>query len=132
MFLFAGLGKFSSLSGFVHGFILPTFAKTWLPTWLLLPYGYGLPFAEVGLGALLLLGVARNAVLFGTGLLLISLTFGQVLLQQPGVVFNNMVYVFLAAGLLFLGEHDRWSFCCCLGKKEDGATNCGCGDKAAG
>ncbi len=116
MFLFFGLGKLQSVSGFVNGFLLPTFEKTWLPHWLLVPFGYCLPFLETGFGALLLLGLARNATLLATGLLLIVLTFGQVVLKQAPVVFTNMAYVFFTASLLFLAEHDTWVVPCCRQK----------------
>ena len=108
MFLFFGVGKLFGLKGFVNGYLLLQFSKTWLPQWLLVPYAYVLPFVEVALGLLLLLGLARNATLIGAGLLLLSLTFGQIILQQPPVVFQNMGYVVLTAGLLFFGEHDTW------------------------
>jgi thiosulfate dehydrogenase (quinone) large subunit len=103
--LFAGIAKLGNVSGFA-GHITTEFAKTWLPKALLVPYAYALPFAEVGLGALLLLGIARNAVLFITGLLFISLTFGQVLLGQP-IVFQNTMYTVVTAAILFADAHDR-------------------------
>jgi thiosulfate dehydrogenase [quinone] large subunit len=107
LFLFAGLSKLPNPGGFAN-YILETFKDTWLPTWLLIPYAHALPFVEPTLGALLILGLWRTPVLFVTGLLLISLTFGQILLQKFDVVHNNAVYVFVTAAILFLGEHDRW------------------------
>jgi thiosulfate dehydrogenase [quinone] large subunit len=106
MFFFAGIAKFPNVAQFA-GYITSQFEKTWLPNWLLLPYGYALPFLEVGLGALLILGLWRNAVLFTTGLLLISLAFGQMLLQKVESVYN-MMYVFMAVSVLFLDRYDRW------------------------
>ena len=106
MFFFAGVGKFPNVAGFV-GFMVETFKATWLPKWLLLPYAYMLPFLEIALGVLLLLGIARNAVLFVTGLLLISLTFGQILLKAP-IAFNTRVYTMIAAAILVLGAYDDW------------------------
>lgn len=103
-----GLGKFPDVSGFAKG-LVEQFAKTWLPGWLLIPYGYALPFIELGLGALLLIGLWRNGVLLITGIYLISLTFGMTLLKQPGVVFNNFVFTLAAAAILFLGDYDRWT-----------------------
>jgi thiosulfate dehydrogenase [quinone] large subunit len=103
--LFAGIAKFPNVSGFAN-YVTSQFEKTWLPKALLVPYAYALPFAEVVLGALLLLGIARNAVLFVTGLLFITLTFGQILLQQPAV-FNNSMYVVATAAILFAEAHDR-------------------------
>ena len=115
LLLFAGIGKLPDVSAFVQNGILVPFEKTWLPKWLLVPYGYALPFVETILGAWLILGVARNAALFIAGLLFLSLTFGQILLQQPAV-FNNMVFTFLTAGVLFLEQYDHWV--CCRPAKE--------------
>ena len=103
---FAGIAKFPNVAGFVQ-YMTSQFEKTWLPKALLVPYGYALPFAEVALGALLLLGIARNAVLFITGLLFITLTFGQLLLAQP-IVFQNAMYVVVTAAILFAESYDSW------------------------
>jgi thiosulfate dehydrogenase [quinone] large subunit len=107
VFFFAGIAKFPNVGAFVQHGIVEPFAKTWLPKWLLLPYGHALPFIEVGLGLLLFLGIARNAVLFFGGLLCISLTFGQMLLMQPQS-FNTLAYAFAFVGLLVLAPYDRW------------------------
>ena len=108
LFLFFGIGKFTmGVGNFARGMAQP-FEKTWLPPILLNAFGYVLPFCEVILGALLILGLFRNATLFATGLLLIALTFGQVLLGQAQVVFFNTTYTFLVAGLLFLADYDCW------------------------
>ena len=104
--LFAGIAKLGNVSGFV-GYITSQFEKTWLPKAVLLPYAYALPFVEVTLGALLLLGIARNAVLFIAGLFFISLTFGQLLLSQPQVIFQNMIYTVITGAILFAESYDR-------------------------
>lgn len=122
--LFAGISKFSMGIGKFAEMIPTMFEKTWLPKVLLVPYGYALPFVELILGALLILGLFRNFSLSITTLLFISLMFGQFLLAMSGdkdsgsVMFQNMVFTFLTAGLLFLHEHDRWVIpCCCREKK---------------
>ncbi len=107
MFLFFGIGKLSNVSGFAEG-LAKQFEKTWLPSPLVSLFGHALPFLETVVGAFLLLGLFRNATLFVTGLLLLSLTFGQILLMQAQVVFSNTVYVFMAAALLFLERFDYW------------------------
>jgi thiosulfate dehydrogenase [quinone] large subunit len=105
---FIGLGKFPNVGQFAREYILPAFKDTWLPQWLVLPYAYALPFLEVGLGALLILGLFRNPVLFLTGLLFLSLTFGQILMKKFDVVSNNMIYIFMTAAVLCLDRYDRW------------------------
>jgi thiosulfate dehydrogenase (quinone) large subunit len=119
VFLFYGIGKLPDLSGFVSGYLTPMFEKTWLPQPLVAAFGYTLPFFEVALGVLLIIGLARNAVLFATGLLLIGLTFGQVLLQQSPVVFQNMGYLAMTIALLFLSAYDDWVP---FGREKDLAT----------
>lgn len=110
VFLFFGIGKIAGeggVSGFTQ-YLASQFQKTWLPSWLVSCFGCFQPYAEVVLGALLVLGLWRNVVLFITALDLLALTFGQVLLQQPAVVFNNTGYTFLAALVLFGARFDRW------------------------
>lgn len=110
MFLVAGLTKLTGQNG-VWGFaqfLSQQFEKTWLPTFLISAFGYVLPFAEVASGVLLLLGIYRNAALFGTALLMLSLTFGMIILQQAPVVFYNTGYTILISALLFLSDYDRW------------------------
>lgn len=108
LFLFFGIGKFMMGIGEFAGMMSKPFEKTWLPMGLVTLFGHLLPFAETILGALLLLGLFRNVTLFCTGVLLILLTFGQVVLGGAQVVFSNTVYVFLTAGLLFLNNWDKW------------------------
>src|SRR5437867_1222224 len=93
IFLFAGIGKFGDLNGFANN-LAQQYQKTWLPQVLVKPFGYLLPFWEVIVGALLLLGLFRNASLFGAGILLLLLVFGQILAGNPAVVFYNTAYVF--------------------------------------
>jgi thiosulfate dehydrogenase [quinone] large subunit len=104
IFLFFGMGKLPDVSGFAKG-LVGQFSKTWLPDWLLAPYAYAVPYVEVILGALLILGLWRNVVLSLTGLYLISLTFGLVLLKQPAA-FNNFAYTVATAAILFLERYD--------------------------
>jgi thiosulfate dehydrogenase [quinone] large subunit len=65
-----------------------------------------LPFAEVGLGALLILGLATTLSAFATGLLLLSLLFGLLLLAQTsgdmGKIPTHMIYVLMDAAILWL------------------------------
>lgn len=114
LFLVGGIGKLFNLGGFVGGFLAPTFAATILPGWLVAGYGYALPFVEILLGVALLLGLCRNGALLLTGLTLLSLAFGQMLLHKFDVVAYIMGYLFVTAAILFLGAYDRWTVggCC--------------------
>ncbi|MDB6122538.1 MAG: hypothetical protein JWQ71_1531 [Pedosphaera sp.] len=110
IFLFYGLGKFmgeGGVIGFAQGMI-KQFETTPLPSWTVSPFAHVLPFVEVTLGILLILGIARDWVLFVAGLLLIALTFGMIHQHQAPVVFYNASYVFMTAALLFASRYDRW------------------------
>jgi len=107
--LVAGLGKIGHVAGFVTGYLAPTFEKTALPDWLVAGYGHTLPFVELLIGVLLLLGLFRNFALLLTGVTLLSLAFGQLLLQQAGTVANIMQYVLMAAVALWMSESDTWT-----------------------
>lgn len=108
LFLVGGISKLFHLSGFVTGYLAPAFAQTFLPAGLVAAYGYALPFVEVLLGVALVLGLCRNMALLIAGLTLISLAFGQMLLQKFDVVAQILFYLFLTATILFLGDYDRW------------------------
>jgi thiosulfate dehydrogenase (quinone) large subunit len=113
MFLVGGVTKLFMLKGFVTGYLVPAFANTFLPVWLLTIYGFALPFVEAILGLALILGVCRPTVLFATGLTLISLAFGQMLIQGQAIVANIMVYLLMTAVVLIFQEHDGWTIWCC-------------------
>ncbi|MDD5677026.1 MAG: DoxX family membrane protein [Kiritimatiellae bacterium] len=112
LFLIGGINKLMHLGGFVNAYLLPAFANTYLPAGLVAAYGYALPFVEVLLGVALVLGLCRNSALFVTGLTLISLAFGQILLQKFDVVSQILVYLAMTGAVLFLGDYDRWVVGC--------------------
>ena len=121
LFLISGLGKVTDGGAGFRGYIAKQFSETWLPDILLIPFGYVLPFAEAGLGALLILGVCRCCVLPLGALLMVSLTFGQIVLGEHQTVSNNMIYVALFAATMFVSKWDRLALdnVCCLCKLAD-------------
>ena len=125
LFLIAGINKFmGGIGGFVNGFLLPAFSKTFLPTSLLQAYGYALPFVETTLGVLLLLGICRNCTLLVTGLTLISLAFGQMLVPPSAALTSIFIYIGLDVILLSMDEHDTWRLCKKPGSGDK--QSCGC------
>jgi thiosulfate dehydrogenase [quinone] large subunit len=107
MLLFYGIGKLGAVGEFA-AYLSTLFKETWLPAWGTGFFGHLLPYTETILGALLILGIARNVVLFIAGLQMVVLMFGQVLLSQPPVVFYNASHLFMIAAVLFLARFDRW------------------------
>src|SRR6266852_8119416 len=108
IFLFYGIGKFmGGLSNFVGGMNQQFSGK--LPAAMVMPFAYFIPFAEAISGALILLGLFTRAGLTLSGLLLVGLTFGLVLLGQAPTVAHNLQYVLLNFVLLWFIEFNRFS-----------------------
>ena len=63
-----------------------------LPMFIVAPFAYALPFAEVTIGALLMLGLFNVMALILTGLLLMALTFGKVMGNDTATVAHNLTW----------------------------------------
>lgn len=112
LLFFAGLNKFLNPHGAtaVSKGITESFADTWLPTVLVAPYAYVLPYVEVLVGAALILGLWSKLTFLVAGLLLVSLAFGKVVTMEYATVANNLNYVFMAAaGVYVASRDDRYS-----------------------
>ena len=116
MFLFYGIGKFrAGLSNSADGIIKAFDGK--LPTVMVSPFAHVLPFAEVTIGALVLLGIFTEISLILAGLLMMALTFGVVVSGQAGIVANNVVYAFIIFAIAYLVDNNRYSVDGLLRKK---------------
>lgn len=108
IFLFYGVGKFmAGLSNFVGGMNQQFSGK--LPAFMVMPFAYVLPFGELISGALILLGLFSRVGLILSGLLLIGLTFGLVMLGQADKVAHNLIYVLANFVLLWFSDLNRLS-----------------------
>jgi thiosulfate dehydrogenase (quinone) large subunit len=108
MFLFFGIGKFMGGVGNFAGGMAQHFAGK-LPSALVLPFSYVLPFAEVTLGALILLGLFNVLALSLSGLLLVALTFGTVMLGDAPTVAHNVQYALVNFVLLSFADYNGYS-----------------------
>jgi thiosulfate dehydrogenase (quinone) large subunit len=107
-FLFFGITKFTrGLSTFAGG-MQQRFAGK-LPMLIVMPFGYSLPFIEVLVGTLILLGLLNQISLVLSGLLLIVLTFGMIILGDTPTVANNLIYVLINFALLYLADYNLYS-----------------------
>jgi len=108
VFLFFGVGKFiGGLGNFVAG-MNERFAGK-LPSQLVIPFANVLPFAEVILGSMILIGLFTRLSLTLSGLLLIGLTFGTVMLGDAPTVAHNLQYALLNFVLLWLSDSNAFS-----------------------
>src|SRR5436190_18848519 len=108
IFLFYGVGKFiAGLTNFVGGMNQRFAGK--LPAAMVMPFAYVLPFGEVISGLLILLGLFTRVGLTISGLLLIGLTFGTVMLGDAPTVAHNLQYAMVNFVLLSLVDLNRYS-----------------------
>jgi thiosulfate dehydrogenase [quinone] large subunit len=108
IFLVYGINKFiSGIGGFVGNMNQQFSGK--LPAAMVMPFAYASPFAETIGGLLILLGLFTRVGLVITGLLLIGLTFGMVMLGQAPTVAHNLQYAFVNFVLLWLSDLNGYS-----------------------
>ena len=108
IFLFFGIGKFmGGIGNFVGGMNQHFSGK--LPAFMVMPFAYFLPFGEVIAGALILFGLFTRAGLTLSGLLLVGLTFGTVMLGEAPTVAHNLQYALVNFVLLWLLDLNRYS-----------------------
>ena len=108
IFLVYCIGKFrGGISNFVGGMNQQFSGK--LPAAMVMPFAYFIPFAEAISGALILLGLFTRLGLTLSGLLLLGLTFGVVILGQAPTVAHNLQYVLLNFVLLWFVDLNRYS-----------------------
>lgn len=97
----------------VDGFsavLTESFADTVPPGGLVGALAGVLPFIEVALGALLLLGLLTPHVLLVAGALLVVLTFGSVVqAEDPSAVAHNVFYTMVVGLLLWTESANAWA-----------------------
>ena len=108
VFLFSGIGKFLGGVGAFAAGLEHEFAGK-LPAMLVAPFAYALPFAEVALGALLVLGLFNTWALVLVGLELVALTFGKVVDGDFATAAHNVQFALVNFVLLWLADYDGFS-----------------------
>ena len=85
------------------------FAQSPLPGFLVSLFGYALPFAELLIGASLLVGAFTRIALVLGGTLMIVLVFGSSMVEHWGLIAQQLGYAALFAALLAFLSHNRYS-----------------------
>jgi thiosulfate dehydrogenase (quinone) large subunit len=114
--LFYGVGKFMGGVGNFVGGINKAFSGK-LPAAMVVPFAYAIPFCEVIAGALILFGLFTRIGLLLSGLLLIGLTFGTVMLGDAPTVSHNLQYALVNFVLLWFVDLNRYSIDGLLNRK---------------
>lgn len=109
VFLFSGIGKLLKGPGAFAAGLQERFAGTWLPADLVALFGGLLPYAEAGLGVLLVLGLFNVLALALTGVLVLALTFGAVVEPRPPTVADNLLYALVVFVLLWTSDHNVYA-----------------------
>jgi thiosulfate dehydrogenase [quinone] large subunit len=89
-----------------------------LPAAMVMPFAYTIPFGEVAGGALILLGLFTRVGLTITGLLLIGLTFGVMVLGDPPTVAHNLQYTLINFVLFWFVDHNRYSIDALMNRRQ--------------
>ncbi|SRR6266496_4877255 len=108
IFLFFGIAKFMGGLGNFVGSMNQHFAGK-LPAAMVMPFAYVIPFGEVTAGVLILFGLFVRFGLVISGLLLIGLTFGTVVLGDASTVAHNLMYALVNFVLLWQVDLNRYS-----------------------
>ena len=110
-FTFAGISKFRIGLEYFYNEKFVDMAPQWLPGFIMRPYGYALPFAEVLFGVMLMLGLfGRTAAAF-IMLMLLSIIIAQMDGgwffhgdKVPGPYHANLIFLTLSIWLIASGS----------------------------
>lgn len=98
-----GVVRIPKLNSFAE-WMTHSFEKTWLPSPLVHSFAYILPFLELTIGLLLLLGFLTRYALVAGSITLITLIFGSCLIENWSAAGTQMIYLAYLATLLALRE----------------------------
>lgn len=101
------LVRIPEINNFASG-MAEGFADTILPGSFVFAYAFVIVITELVVGVLLILGWKTRWALAVMGILLLTLTFGQVLQQNFGTLANILIYGIGVAFLLFNTRYDHF------------------------
>ena len=109
VFLFYGVGKFVVGLAATAQWFQDSFAKTWVPPASVYAFSLALPFIEVTIGVLLILGLFTRSAVAVAGLLIAALTIGLTIKGSSTDVALNMGYAVALFILLHRIEDNEFS-----------------------
>ena len=109
MFFVFGVSKFLRGLDTVALGMQSRMAEAPMPEFLVGAFARVLPFGEVAIGLLLMVGLFTRGALVAAALLMMALTVGVVLEPSPATVAANVNYALIIVALLWLSEYDGYS-----------------------
>jgi thiosulfate dehydrogenase (quinone) large subunit len=109
VFLFYGIGKLRMGLGVFNQRLVDRFEASLLSAWSVSAFAWVLPFVEVVVGALLVLGLFTRWALVAAGVLMAALAMGAVIEPNPPTVAYNLIYATIIFLLLIFVPADHWS-----------------------
>ncbi|MBO9198636.1 MULTISPECIES: DoxX family protein [Niastella] len=94
-----GLVRFPKLQAFSN-WMVGSFKQSMLPTSLVMPFSYILPFAEFTIGFLLITGLLTKYALLAGGIVMLLLLFGTTMIESWEAIPSQIIHVVLLAVLL--------------------------------
>lgn len=98
-----GLARIPKLETFSN-WMVSTMEKSFLPEFLLVPFGYILPFAEAVIGVLLLTNFKTKETLYSALVLMSILIFGSCSIENWSAIESQLLHSFYLFGLFWFYE----------------------------
>jgi len=103
-----GIARILNIEGF-NSWMIAQFSTTILPEFMVSLTSYIIPFAELVIGILLIIGLFTRKVLLFGALLIVLLVFGSGLQENWNVMSSQMIYAIFFFILSYLIELNRFS-----------------------
>ena len=103
-----GVARILDLDKF-NGWLISQFSNTILPEFIVSISSYVIPFVELIIGILLILGLFTSRTLLVGALLIVALVFGSGLQENWNVMSSQMIYAIFFFILSYLIELNRFS-----------------------
>ena len=104
-----GLVRMPKLAGFSN-WMMGQFQKSMLPDFIVEPFSYVLPIAELLVGVFLLLGLFTKQSLIAGSLVMISLIFGSSMIEEWGAIPSQLIHAaFFCVLLIFADSYNSFA-----------------------
>jgi len=103
-----GVMRIPKIDAFSAG-IVERFSDTILSETIVSGFAYSLPYVELIIGLLLIIGLFTSQTLLAGALLIAVLIFGSALQEKWGLISSQMLYSILFFMLSFLIEYNKYS-----------------------